>query len=66
MAKNKLISMECVRVGEWLIKPSQMFGRILVSMFNLETDEYILHCVRDSKEANLLIEYIIEKGGFND
>ena len=66
MRKNKLISMDCVRVGEWLVKPSQMFGRILISMFNLETDEYILHSVRDATEANLLIEYIIEKGGYND
>lgn len=66
MRKNKLISMDCVRVGEWLVKPSQMHERILISMFNLETEEYILHCVRDTREANLLIEYIIEKGGFND
>lgn len=66
MAKQKLISMECVQVGEWLVKPSQMFGRILISMFNLETDEYILHCVKDTTEANLLIEYIIQKGGYYD
>lgn len=66
MAKNKLISMDCVRVGDWLVKPSQMFGRILVSMFNLDSGEYILHSVKDSIEANLLIEYIIEKGGYYD
>ena len=66
MAKQKLISMDCVRVGEWLVKPSQMHGRILISMFNLDTGEYILHSVKDALQANLLIEYIIEKGGFND
>lgn len=64
MRKNKLITMDCVRVGDWLVKPSQMFGRILVSMYNLHTNEYILHSVKDSLEANLLIEYIVEKGGY--
>lgn len=58
--------MDCVQVGNWLIKPSQMYGRILLSMFNLDSGEYILHSVRDSGEANLLIEYIIEKGGYYD
>ena len=43
-----------------------MFGRILISMYNLETNEYILHSVKDTSEANLLIEYIIEKGGYYD
>lgn len=66
MKKNKLVSMDCVQVGNWLIKPSQMYGRILLSMFNLDSGEYILHSVRDSGEANLLIEYIIEKGGYYD
>ncbi len=58
--------MDCVQVGDWLIKASQMYGRILLSMFNLDSGEYILHSVKDSGEANLLIEYIIEKGGYYD
>jgi len=66
MRKSKLVSMDCVQVGDWLIKPSQMYGRILLSMFNLDSGEYILHSVKDSGEANLLIEYIIEKGGYYD
>lgn len=66
MRKNKLVSMDCVQVGDWLIKPSQMYERILLSMFNLDSGEYILHSVKDSGEANLLIEYIIQKGGLYD
>ena len=66
MSKQKLITMDCVQVGEWLIKPSQMFNNIMVTMFNMETGEFVLQYVKDTMQANLLIEYIIEKGGFND
>ena len=63
---NKLVTMDCVIVGEWLIKASQYNGTILVIMFNEHNGSVAMYYLKDIKEVNLFIEYIIEKGGYND
>lgn len=60
--KNKFLSMDCVQLGDWQIKASSMKGYILVVMHNPETKAFVMHMVDDVKKANLLIEYVIEKG----
>ena len=54
--------MDCVQLGDWQIKASSMKGYILVVMHNPVTKAFIMHSVDDVKKANLLIEYVIEKG----
>ena len=54
--------MGCVQLGDWLIKASQLKGYILIIMHNPMTKAFVMHMVDDVKKANLLIEYVIEKG----
>lgn len=63
---KKLITMDCVQLGEWLIKASQMNDKILLIMFNHENGDYTMQWLNNVQEVNLMIEYIIEKGGIND
>lgn len=58
--------MDCVQVHDWLIKTSRLYDRIMVCMFSMTTFECIIHWVKDPMEANLLIEYVIEKGKLYD
>lgn len=61
-----MITMDCVQLGDWLIKASQMNDRILVIMFNEVNQDFAMQWVNNVQEVNMLIEYIIEKGGMND
>jgi len=59
---NKLVSMDCIEFGDWFIKASQMKGYVLLIMINPRKGKFVMHSVDDVKKANLLIEYVIEKG----
>ncbi len=63
---KRIITMDCIQLGEWLIKASQMNDRILVIMFNEMNGDFTMQWLNNVQEVNLLIEYIIEKGGIND
>jgi hypothetical protein len=62
MKKEKLISTDVVNVGDWLIKASKKDGFILLIMINVRTFNFVLQYVDDIKKANIIIEYVIEKG----
>lgn len=49
-------------VGDWLIKASQQYDRIMIAMYNQYTHYFLIQWVKDPYEANLLIEYVMEKG----
>ena len=59
---NKFLSMDCVQLGDWQIKASQLKGYILIVMHNPTTKGFVMQYVDDVKKANLIIEYVIEKG----
>lgn len=59
---NKLVSMDCIEFGDWLIKASQMKGYVLLVMCNMQKGKFIMQHVDDVKKANLIVEYVIEKG----
>jgi hypothetical protein len=60
--KYKIVSMDTVLLGEWQIKASQMAGQILLLMYNQHTHEFVIQYVDDIKKANIIVEYVIEKG----
>jgi hypothetical protein len=60
--KKLLLSMDCVQLGDWLIKASEYDKHILIMMFNTMTGNFIIQNVDDVKKANLIVEYVIEKG----
>lgn len=62
MKQKKLISTDVVNVGDWLIKASEMNGFVLLMMMNVRTYNFVLQYVDDIKKANIIIEYVIEKG----
>jgi hypothetical protein len=59
---NKLVSMDCIEFGDWLIKASQMKGYVLLVMCNLRNGKFVMQHVDDVKKANIIVEYVIEKG----
>lgn len=59
---RKLITMDTVRLGDWYIKASQLNGMVMICMFNSFNGEFVLQYVDDVKKANLIVEYVIEKG----
>lgn len=59
---NKLVSMDCIEFGDWLIKASQMKGYVLLVMCNMQKGKFIMQHVDDVKKANLIVEYVIERG----
>lgn len=54
--------MGCIEFGDWLIKASQMKGYVLLVMFNPQTQKLVVQHVDDVKKANIIVEYVIEKG----
>jgi hypothetical protein len=60
--KQKLISMDTVQLGDWYIKASQMKGYILLTMINVYNGKFVMQYVDDVHKANLIVEYVIEKG----
>jgi hypothetical protein len=61
MAKN-LISLGSIQKGEWIIQPSLYKGRVLVMMYNYVNGRFYLQYLNDNYEANIFIEYVLEKG----
>lgn len=61
MAKN-LISLGSIQKGEWIIQPSLYRGRVLVMMYNYVNGRFYLQYLNDNYEANIFIEYVLEKG----
>ena len=59
---NVLVSMDTVLLGDWYIKASQMKGYVLLTMINFYNGKFVLQHVDDVHKANLIIEYVIEKG----
>lgn len=62
MKKQKLISSDVVNFGDWLIKASKMNNYILIIMINVKTFAFVMQHVDDEMKANMIIEYVIEKG----
>jgi hypothetical protein len=60
--KQKLVSMDTVQLGDWYIKASQMKGYILLMMINVYNGKFVMQHVDDVHKANLIVEYVIEKG----
>jgi hypothetical protein len=60
--KQKLISMDTVQLGDWYIKASQLKGYILLTMINVYNGKFVMQYVDDVHKANLIVEYVIEKG----
>ena len=60
--KQKLVSMDTVQLGDWYIKASQMKGYILLTMINVYNGKFVMQYVDDVHKANLIVEYVIEKG----
>lgn len=54
--------MELVRLGDWYIKASQMKGYVLLIMHNSFNGKFVMQHVDDVHKANLIVEYVIEKG----
>jgi hypothetical protein len=54
--------MDCIEFGDWLIKASQMKGYVLLVMCNLRNGKFVMQHVDDVKKANIIVEYVIEKG----
>jgi hypothetical protein len=59
---NLLVSMDTVQLGDWYIKASQMKGYVLLIMINMYNAKFVMQHVDDVHKANLIIEYVIEKG----
>lgn len=60
---HKLICLDPVLLQDWIIQASMFHNRILVYMFNITTDIFHMQYVRNEYEANMFIEYVIEKNG---
>ena len=54
--------MDTVQLGDWYIKASQMKGYILLTMINVHNGKFVMQHVDDVHKANLIVEYVIEKG----
>ncbi len=62
MKKKKLISGDAICFGNWQIKASKLSDFILIVMYNEVTHNTIIQHVDDEAKANIIIEYILEKG----
>jgi hypothetical protein len=62
MAKNKVTFLSVVKKDDWLIQASVFKYVILVTMFNEITGKCFIQYLNNEYEANLFIEYVIEKG----
>ena len=54
--------MDLVQLGDWYIKASQYKGYILLTMINVYNGKFVMQHVDDVAKANLIVEYVIEKG----
>lgn len=62
LMSRKLISLGAVAREEWIVQASLFSNTILVVMYNTQTGYYTMQYLRDEYEANMFIEYVIEKG----
>jgi len=62
--ENEIISLGPIEKGDWIIQPSVSKNAILVMMFNYTNAAFCMHYLTNEYEANLFIEYIIEKGDY--
>jgi hypothetical protein len=62
MAKNKIISLGPIKRKDWFIQASLFKDTILVMMFNEAKFNFYVQYLRNEYEANMFIEYVIEKG----
>lgn len=61
MAKG-LISLGPVHKNDWIIQASVFKDHILVMMFNYTNGNFYLQYLNNEYEANMFIEYVLEKG----
>lgn len=61
MAKE-LISLGPVHKNDWIIQASVFKDHILVMMFNYTNGNFYLQYLNNEYEANMFIEYVLEKG----
>lgn len=59
---RKLISLGAVERQGWIVQASLFNDVIMVALYNTETGYYIMQYLNDEYEANMFIEYVIEKG----
>lgn len=62
MARKKFISLDVIEKDDWVIKASSFKNYILLVILNRVTGAFAIQHVDDEYKANLIIEYIIEKG----
>lgn len=62
MGKKFIVSLGPILRDGWLIQASLYKDTILVCMFNEETLSYYMQYLNNEYEANMFIEYVIEKG----
>ena len=60
---KKLITLGPILLHDWIIQASMFKERILIYMFNELTGVFHMQYVRNEIEANIFIEYVIEKNG---
>lgn len=51
-----------IEKGEWIIQASVYKDTILVMMFNYTNANFYTQYLNDEYEANMFIEYVLEKG----
>lgn len=51
-----------VERGEWIIQASVYKSHILVMMFNYTNGNFYTQYLNNEYEANMFIEYVLEKG----
>ncbi len=59
---KKIISLGPILREDWVIQASLCRDTILVCMFNEQTFAYYMQYLNNEYEANMFIEYVIEKG----
>lgn len=57
-----IASLGPIEKGAWIIQPSAYKGCILVLMLNYTNGNFYLQYLNDEYEANMFIEYVLEKG----
>jgi hypothetical protein len=62
MSNKRIIILGPIVRDDWLIQASLYNDTILVSMFNEVTFNFYMQYLHNEYEANLFIEYVIEKG----
>jgi hypothetical protein len=59
---KKLVSLGAIIRDDWLIQASIYKDTIMICMFNEVTFNFYVQYVHNEYEANMFIEYVIEKG----